>query len=254
LWLDVRNFLGKNKKLAQNCEGPYPILEIHPFGVVDIQLKNRVFQCNVSRTKPNYPPANVQHRPELEEQQQHQQPHTSSQTASSQHNSRRSSDTPVYRQPQQSRPNIQAQPTNASFPQQQQNSPPPHQNTAREKTRSNVQQMLQQPLRQLPTQLQNNFPLPTDFDAGGENDSQNFPHANASQAFAAQTVNPNDALAAAAAFQQGQHRQQPQQQQQRIIVPHFSLQASSTSPPSRENFSSINPFICVHISVDFVFN
>jgi hypothetical protein len=171
LWLDVRNFLGKNKKLAQNWEGPYPILKIHPFGVVDIQLNNRVFRCNVSRTKPYYPPANVQHRPELEEQQQHQQPHTGSQTASSQHNSRRSSHTPVYRQPQQNRPNIQAQPTNASFCQQQQNSPgaiPPPQNTAREKTRSNVQQMLQQPLRQVPTQLRNNFPLPTDFDTGGK--------------------------------------------------------------------------------------
>ena len=65
---------------------------------------------------------------------------------------------------------------------------------------------------------------------------QNFPHANASQTFAAQTVNPNDALAAAAAFQKGQHRQQPQQQQQRIIVPHFSLQPSSTNPPPRESF------------------
>ncbi len=98
-----------------------------------------------------------------------------------------------------------------------------------------MQQMLQQPLRQEPTQLQSNFPLPTEFDTRGENDSQSFPHANASQAFAAQTVNPNDALAAAAAFQQGQHRQQPQQQQQRIIVPHFSLQASSTNPPPGEN-------------------
>jgi hypothetical protein len=239
LWLDVRNFLGKNKKLAQNWEGPYPILKIHPFGVVDIQLKNRVFRCNVSRTKPYYPPANVQHRPELDEQQQHQQQHTSSQPASSQHNSRRSPVTPVYRQLQQTRPNVPTQPTNASFPQQQHNFPgasPPPQNTARGRTRPNVQQMLQQPLRQVPTQLQHNFPLPTDFDTGGGNDSQNFPHANASQAFAPQAVNPNDALAAAAAFQQGQHRQQPQQQQQRIIVPHFSLQASSTNPPPRENF------------------
>jgi hypothetical protein len=74
-----------------------------------------------------------------------------------------------------------------------------------------------------------------DFDTGGEKDSQNLSHANASQAFAAQTVNPNNALAAAAAFQQGQHRQQPQQQQQRIIVPHFSLQASSTNPPPMGN-------------------
>jgi hypothetical protein len=30
-----------------------------------------------------------------------------------------------------------------------------------------VQQMLQQPLRQVPTQLQHNFPLPTDFNTGG---------------------------------------------------------------------------------------
>ena len=133
-------------------------------------IKNRVFRCNVSRTKPYYPPANVQHRPELDEQQQHQQPHTSSQPANSQHNSRRSSDTPVYRQLQQSRPNVQTQPTNASFPQQQQNFPganPPPQNTARGRTRPNVQQMLQQPLRQVPTQLQHNFPLPTDFNTGG---------------------------------------------------------------------------------------
>ncbi len=71
LWLDVRNFLGKNKKQSQNWEGPYQILNLLPFGVVDIQLKKRVFRCNVCRTKTYYPLANVQHRPELDEQQQH---------------------------------------------------------------------------------------------------------------------------------------------------------------------------------------
>jgi hypothetical protein len=123
LWVDVRNFLGKNKKLAQNWEGPYPIIRVFSYGVVDLQLPNRVFRVNVSRTKPYYPPANVQHRPELQEQQQQHQQHQQQFNDRPHNNPRQGTNLPVYHQLQQTRSHTPMQQRNEMQQLQQQNFP-----------------------------------------------------------------------------------------------------------------------------------
>jgi len=62
VWLDVRNFLGKNRKLAANWEGPYNILKVFDKGVVDLQLPNRVLRVGVQRLKPYISPIGLQTR------------------------------------------------------------------------------------------------------------------------------------------------------------------------------------------------
>jgi Integrase zinc binding domain/Integrase core domain len=52
VWLDVKNFLGKNRKLASNWEGPFPITRVFEHGVVDIFKNNRHHRVNVDRLKP----------------------------------------------------------------------------------------------------------------------------------------------------------------------------------------------------------
>ena len=52
VWLDVRNFLGKNRKLAPNWEGPFPITRVFDNGVVDVFKNNRHHRVNVNRLKP----------------------------------------------------------------------------------------------------------------------------------------------------------------------------------------------------------
>ncbi|MGL6006554.1 RNase H-like domain-containing protein, partial [Aeromonas sobria] len=52
VYLDIRNFLGKNRKLAPQWEGPYPITRVFENGVVDIFKNNRNLRVNVNRLKP----------------------------------------------------------------------------------------------------------------------------------------------------------------------------------------------------------
>jgi hypothetical protein len=52
VFLDVRQFQGKNRKLAANWEGPYPIVQVCDNGTVFLKLKHKVVQYNVRRIKP----------------------------------------------------------------------------------------------------------------------------------------------------------------------------------------------------------
>ena len=59
VWLDERNFLHKNRKLAANWTGPYPITKIRDTGVVTIQRGSKSMTINVDRIKPYVPPVPV---------------------------------------------------------------------------------------------------------------------------------------------------------------------------------------------------
>ena len=61
--LNVQNFLGVNRKLAANWEGPYPIVKVFDNGVVDIQTARRVLRVNVHRLKPYVSPLGLQQVP-----------------------------------------------------------------------------------------------------------------------------------------------------------------------------------------------
>ena len=50
--LKEENFLHKNKKLASQWSGPYKIVKVMQFGVVDIEYKNKIYRVNVARIKP----------------------------------------------------------------------------------------------------------------------------------------------------------------------------------------------------------
>ena len=77
VWLQEHNFLGKNRKLAPQWTGPYKICKILPFGVADLEYKNKIYRVNVNRLKPhiahNVPvtPTAVS-QPPSRQQQQHQ--------------------------------------------------------------------------------------------------------------------------------------------------------------------------------------
>ena len=60
VWLDERNFLGRNRKLSPNWTGPYTILQVFPAGVVELQLPTRKLRVNVGRIKPYTPPVLMQ--------------------------------------------------------------------------------------------------------------------------------------------------------------------------------------------------
>jgi transposase InsO family protein len=62
VWLDERNFLGRNRKLSPNWTGPYAITKVFDAGVVELQLANRKTRVNVARVKPYLPPLNLQRR------------------------------------------------------------------------------------------------------------------------------------------------------------------------------------------------
>ena len=62
VWLDERNFLGRNRKLSPNWTGPYPILQTFPTGVIELQLQNRKIRVNVGRIKPYISPVTLQTR------------------------------------------------------------------------------------------------------------------------------------------------------------------------------------------------
>jgi hypothetical protein len=49
VWLDERNFLGRNRKISPNWTGPYCILQVFHNGVVELQLQNRKLRVNVAR-------------------------------------------------------------------------------------------------------------------------------------------------------------------------------------------------------------
>jgi hypothetical protein len=88
VWLQEQNFLGKNRKIAMHWTGPYKIVKVFEFGVVDIAYKNKIYRVNMNRIKPyteetfptqqqivpkHVPPPQQQHlqpfpRPQLQQQ------------------------------------------------------------------------------------------------------------------------------------------------------------------------------------------
>ncbi|MGV1013323.1 MAG: DDE-type integrase/transposase/recombinase, partial [Flavobacterium sp.] len=63
VWLDERNFLGRNRKLSPNWTGPYKITQVFNAGVVELQLRNRKLRVNVARIKPYIVKINLENRP-----------------------------------------------------------------------------------------------------------------------------------------------------------------------------------------------
>jgi hypothetical protein len=59
VWLDERNFLHKNRKLAANWTGPHAITKVHDNGVVVIQKGNKSIVVNVDRIKPYVSPVKI---------------------------------------------------------------------------------------------------------------------------------------------------------------------------------------------------
>jgi hypothetical protein len=61
VWTDIRNFLGRNRKLSPNWEGPCAISKVYENGVVEIiYKKNKTVKINVAPIKPNIEPVNLQ--------------------------------------------------------------------------------------------------------------------------------------------------------------------------------------------------
>jgi len=62
--VDVRNFLGKNKKLAPIWEGPYPITRVWDNGIVEVNTPSQEWRLNIQRLKPFFvsqlDPSNVE--------------------------------------------------------------------------------------------------------------------------------------------------------------------------------------------------
>ena len=84
IWLHEENFLGRNRKISPKWTGPYKIVKVFNFGVVDIEYKGKIYRLNVGRIKPfvnlpnerkqqpiTQPPQ--QQQPQQEQQQQQQE-------------------------------------------------------------------------------------------------------------------------------------------------------------------------------------
>ena len=57
IWVDVQNYLGRNKKLSPNWVGPFTICRIFETGVVEIIYKNKKkVKVNAAWTKPYIDP------------------------------------------------------------------------------------------------------------------------------------------------------------------------------------------------------
>jgi transposase InsO family protein len=52
VWLQEHNFLNKNRKIAPQWTGPYKVVKVFDFGVIDILYKNKNYRVNVGRVKP----------------------------------------------------------------------------------------------------------------------------------------------------------------------------------------------------------
>jgi hypothetical protein len=52
IWLDERNFLSKNRKLAPNWSGPFIITKVRDNGNIRIKLNRKEINVNVNRIKP----------------------------------------------------------------------------------------------------------------------------------------------------------------------------------------------------------
>jgi hypothetical protein len=63
VWSDIRNFLGRNKKLSPDWEGPFTISKVYENGVVEIiYKKNKTVKINVAPIKPYIEPVGLQTR------------------------------------------------------------------------------------------------------------------------------------------------------------------------------------------------
>ncbi|MBM3428678.1 MAG: DDE-type integrase/transposase/recombinase, partial [Bacteroidetes bacterium] len=52
-WLEIKQFVSKNKKLSPKFEGPYLITKVLDNGVVDLSIRNKNVRVNVDRLKPH---------------------------------------------------------------------------------------------------------------------------------------------------------------------------------------------------------
>jgi hypothetical protein len=77
IWLDERNFLSKNRKLAPNWSGPFVITQVRDNGNIRIIMERKDINVNVNRIKPfiafDTPDATPQ-QPDVTTQQPEQQP------------------------------------------------------------------------------------------------------------------------------------------------------------------------------------
>ena len=56
VWLDERNFLGRNRKLRANFTGPHVIIDIFNDNVAELKINNKRMRVNFCRIKPYCPP------------------------------------------------------------------------------------------------------------------------------------------------------------------------------------------------------
>ena len=63
IWIDIRNYLGLNRKLSPNWDGPFAISKVFDNGVVEcIYKNNKKIRINVARIKPFIPPVDFNRR------------------------------------------------------------------------------------------------------------------------------------------------------------------------------------------------
>ena len=80
VWLHEENFLNRNRKLAPKWSGPYKVVKVFQFGVVDILYKNKIYRVNVARLKPFIQQEQQpQQQPQMQLEQQQQQQQTQQQ-------------------------------------------------------------------------------------------------------------------------------------------------------------------------------
>ena len=77
IWLHEEKFLGRNITISPQWTGPYKIVKVFKFRVVDIKYKGKIYRVNVGRIKPFVNEPNEQNSHEqinkLPQPQQHQQ-------------------------------------------------------------------------------------------------------------------------------------------------------------------------------------
>jgi hypothetical protein len=99
IWLDERNFLSKNRKLAPNWSGPFLITKVRDNGNIRIKLNKKEINVNVNRIKPfiafDTPITNPQ-QPDViaQPKQQQQQPGTLQQHVQQQEQPKKSEEQP----------------------------------------------------------------------------------------------------------------------------------------------------------------
>ena len=81
IWLDERNFLTKNRKLAAKWSGPFLITKVRDNGNIRIKLEKKEINVNVHRIKPyiaSIPKPEPENQPQPEHQMQKPQSNSES--------------------------------------------------------------------------------------------------------------------------------------------------------------------------------